>query len=161
MQALASVPARRAEFVETKSIAALSQPISSRGTLVYRRPSYFAKITAPPHAEQLVVDGDRLTLAEGAQASHVIDLASRPQLGALVDAIRGTLSGNLALLERWYRVAMTGDVAAWRLVLTPTDPAIASLIRFIVIDGTGATPRMIQTVQANGDQSRMMINPQP
>lgn len=161
MQALAAVPARRAQFVETKTIAALSRPISSTGTLVYRRPSYFAKITAPPHAEQLVVDGDRLWLADGNQASQVIELESRPELRALVDAIRGTLSGDLTLLRRWYQVAMTGPLAAWRLTLTPNDPAIASLIRRIVIDGTGATPRTIRTVQANGDESRMLINPQP
>jgi outer membrane lipoprotein-sorting protein len=161
MQALASVPARRAHFVEKKSIAALTEPISTTGTLAYRRPSYFAKITAPPHAEQLVVDGDRLWLAEGGQASHVIALDSRPELRALVDAIRGTLAGDLSLLRRWYEVAMTGQLAAWRLTLTPSDPSVASLIRFIVIDGTGATPRMIRTVQANGDESRMTINPQP
>ncbi len=161
MQALASVPARRAQFVEMKSIAALSQPINTTGTLVYRRPSYFAKITAPPHAEQLVVDGDRLWLAEGDQASHVIALDSKPQMRALVDAIRGTLSGDLTLLRQWYQVAMTGQLSAWRLTLTPSDPSVASLIRFIVIDGTGATPHTIRTVQANGDESRMTINPQP
>jgi outer membrane lipoprotein-sorting protein len=161
MQALASVPARRAQFVEVKSIAALSQPINTTGTLVYRRPSYLAKIAAPPHAEQLVVDGQRLWLTEGDQPSHVIDLDSRPQLRALVDAIRGTLSGDLALLQRSYHVAMTGKLAAWHLTLTPSDPAVASLLRFIVIDGTGATPHMIRTVQANGDESRMTINPQP
>jgi len=161
MQALASVPARRAQFVEVKSIAALAQPITATGTLLYRRPDYLAKITAPPHAEQLVVDGERLSLREGDEASQVIDLDSRPQLRALVDAIRGTLSGDLALLQRSYHVAMTGELPRWRLTLTPSDPAIAALIRYIVIDGTGATPRSIQTVQANGDESRMTINPQP
>jgi hypothetical protein len=161
MQALASVPARRADFIEIKSIAALSQPISANGTLDYRRPDYLAKITAPPHAEQLVVDGERLTLAEGDAAPHDIDLDSRPQLRALVDAVRGTLSGNLVLLRHWYDVGMTGSVAAWRLTLTPTDPGIASLLKFIAIEGTGATPRTIRTVQVNGDESRMTINPQP
>lgn len=161
MQALASVPTRRGQFIETKTIAALSQPITSTGELIYRRPGYFAKITAPPHAEQLVVDGGTLSFTQGNEASRVIDLGSRPQLGALVDAIRGTLSGDLALLRRWYHVAMSGQPAAWRLTLTPNDPSIASLIRFIVIDGTGATPHMIQTVQANGDESRMTINPKP
>lgn len=161
MQALAGVPARRAQFVEIRSIAALSRPIHATGTLLYRRPGYLAKITAPPFAEKLVVDGERLWLTEGDQPSHAIDLGSRPRLRALVDAIRGTLSGDLALLRRSYHVAMTGDLGAWRLTLTPNDPAIASLIRFIVIDGAGATPRTIRTVQANGDQSRMTISPQP
>lgn len=161
MQALASVPARRARFVETRTIAALSQPITATGTLVYRRPGYLAKVTATPRPEQLVVDGDRLTLAAGNEAARVVDLASRPQLAALVDAIRGTLAGDLALLRRWYQVTMSGGPAAWRLTLTPADASVASLIRTIVIDGSGASPRMIQTIQANGDASRMTITPLP
>jgi len=159
MQALARVTARRAAFTETKSIAALSEPIRDNGTLIYRRPGYLAKITAPPHAEQLVVNGDQLTLAEGTEAPHVIALYSHPRLHALVDAVRGTLSGNLDLLRRWYNVTMTGSVAAWRLVLVPIDPGVASLIRFVAIEGGGTTLHWVRTVQANGDESTMTITP--
>jgi hypothetical protein len=161
MQALARVRAHRANFVEVKSIAALSEPISTSGTLIYRRPDYLAKITRSPHPEQLVVDGNQLSLTEGSQAPRIIALDSHPRLRALVDAVRGTLSGNLALLRRWYEVTMTGSFAAWRLGLTPIDAGLASLIRFIAIEGSGTTLRAVQTVQANGDQSRMAINPEP
>lgn len=161
MQALARVTGRRANFIEVKSIAALSEPISTSGTLIYRRPDYLAKITRSPHPEQFVVDGNQLSLAAGSQAPHVIALDSQPRLRALVDAIRGTLSGNLALLHRWYEVSMTGSFAAWRLGLTPIDAGLASLIRFIAIEGSGTTLRAVQTVQANGDESRMAINPEP
>ncbi len=161
MQALARVTARRGTFIETKSIAALSEPISTSGTLIYRRPDYLAKITRSPRPEQLVVDGNQLSLAEGTQAPHIVALDSHPRLRALVDAIRGTLSGNLALLRRWYDVTMTGSFAAWRLGLTPIDAGLASLIRFIAIEGTGTALHAVQTVQANGDESRMAINPEP
>jgi len=157
MQALAGIGARRAAFSETRTIAALSAPISATGTLIYRRPDYLTKITAPPHAEQLVVDGDKLTLAEGTEAPRIISLDDRPQLRALVDAIRGTLSGNLALLHQWYHVTMTGSFADWHLALTPIDPEIASLIRSITIAGSGTNLRMVQTMQANGDKSNMTI----
>lgn len=160
MQALAGVAARRADFIEIKTIAALSQPITATGALIYRRPDYLAKITASPHAEQLVVEGNQLTLTEGNEAPHVIALDSHPRLGALVDAVRGTLAGNLALLRRQYNVTMTGSVAAWRLNLIPVEPGVASLIRLIAIEGTGSTLRTVRTVQANGDESRMMINPE-
>jgi outer membrane lipoprotein-sorting protein len=161
MEALAQVTARRASFIETKSIAALSEPVSTSGTLIYRRPDYLAKITRSPRPEQLVVDGSRLSLAEGTQAPHTIALDNHARLRALVDAIRGTLSGNLALLRRWYNVTMTGSFAAWRLGLTPIDAGLASLIRFIAIDGSGTTLLAVQTVQANGDESRMAIKPEP
>ncbi len=161
MQALARVTARRANFTEIKSIAALSEPIRTSGMLIYRRPDYLAKITRSPHSEQLVVDGNQLSLAEGTQAPHIIALDSHPHLHALVDAIRGTLSGNLALLRQWYEVTMTGSIAAWRLGLTPIDAGPASLIRFIAIEGRGTALRAVQTVEANGDESRMAINPEP
>jgi outer membrane lipoprotein-sorting protein len=161
MLALARVPEARSRFIETKSIAALSEPLTATGTLYYRRPSHLEKITAPPHPEQLVVDGDQLALKEGDKAARVVDLGSQPRLRALVDAIRGTLSGDLALLQRWYRVEMTGSTAAWTLTLTPIDAGVASLIKFIVIQGSGASLRAMRTVQANGDDSRMTIDPLP
>ena len=161
MQRLAQVPESRASFIEIKSLAALSVPLSATGTLLYRRPAYLEKTTLQPRPENLVVDGDRLTLTEAGASPSLIDLDSEPMIRALVDAIRGTLAGDLALLRRSYQVTMNGDLTAWRLTLTPTDPGAARMVTRIVIDGTGTALRFIRTIQANGDESRMTISPLP
>jgi hypothetical protein len=159
MRRLAEVPERRATFQEEKTIAALTQPLRSNGRLVYRRPSYLEKITYPPHPESLVVDGERLVVIMGDEPPRSIDLESYPEVGVLVDAVRGTLAGDLPGLRRNYAVRMDGTLANWRLILTPTDQRVARLLREVTIEGAGDDARTVQIVQANGDRSLMTVRP--
>jgi hypothetical protein len=161
MQRLAQVPESNASFSEDKILAMLTIPLHSTGQLRYRRPAHLEKITQEPQPESLVVDGNRLTLTEANQAPRVIELDSEPTIRALVDAIRGTLSGDLAALRRSYTVIMAGSVSDWRLTLTPTDARVAQLVTRTTIAGTGAALHLVQTVQANGDEMRMTISPGP
>jgi hypothetical protein len=161
MQKLAQVAESDASFAEDKILAMLTIPLHSTGQLRYRRPAHLEKITHEPQLESLVVDGNRLTLTEANQAPRVIELDSEPAIRALVDAIRGTLSGDLAALRRSYNVVMAGSVSDWRLTLTPTDPRVARLVTRTTIAGAGTALRLVQTVQANGDEMRMTISPGP
>lgn len=159
MGRLATVPASRASFTEEKTIAALTEPVRSEGWLVYRRPDHLEKTTTGPNRESLMVDGDRLSIIADDQPPRIIELDSEPSLRGLVDAVRGTLSGDLATLRRFYDVAMQGTPAAWRLTLTPRDQALKELLRQVTVDGTGTELRSVRIVQANGDQSLMTIRP--
>jgi hypothetical protein len=158
MQLLAQVPESHSTFAEVKLISILTVPLRASGELFYRRPDYFEKTTTQPHSERLVVDGDRLTISADGESPRVVDLDRQPMIRGFVDAVRGTLSGNLVLLRRTYRVDMDGDLASWRLTLTPTDPAVERALTRIVIEGTQGSLGSVQTVQANGDESRMTIS---
>ena len=161
MERLAQVPERRASFHEIKSIAGLTAPLHVSGTLYYRRPDHIEKITAQPHPEILVVDGERLSLSENNAPSRVLDLDSQPAIRALVDAIRGTLSGDLVMLRRAYHVEMAGDLNSWRLTLTPLDTQLARWVRMIAIYGEGSRLTFVRTIQTNGDESQMTIDTKP
>jgi hypothetical protein len=158
MQLLAQVPESHSTFSEVRLIGALTVLFRASGELFYRRPDYFEKATTRPHSERMVVDGDQLTISTDGESPRVVDLDSQPMIRGLVDAIRGTLAGNLALLRRTYRVDMDGDLSSWRLTLTPTNPEVKSALTRIVIEGRQGSLGFIQTVQANGDESRMTIS---
>lgn len=157
MARLAQVSEQRASFSETKVLAALTRPLRASGELFYRRPSHLEKLTTEPQPEKLVLDGNRLMLAEADEPVKTIDLNSEPVIRALVDAIRGILAGDLVALRRSYAISMAGNAAGWRLTLLPSDPRVAQVASRIMIDGTGTTLTLIQFVQTNGDQSRMTI----
>ncbi len=159
MAALAAVPERRSVFRETRTFAALDQPLISQGHLIYRRPDYLEKITDWPLPERLVVDKERLILTEGNDPPRVVELSRAPELRVLVDAIRGPLSGNIEALRRAFRIGAGGSMAAWTLDLTPADPAAARLLRTVRIAGVGDALREITLTQANGDVQRMAIDP--
>lgn len=157
MRALHAVAARRASFTEVKILAALDRPLTVRGTLVYVRPDYLEKTTLTPQRERLIVKDHRLGIETAGQPERVLDLDDQPEIRAMVDTVRGTLSGNLALLQRYYTVALSGTPQAWRLTLTPSGQQIAQIVRVVHIDGAGAAPYLIDTIQANGDTTRMTI----
>lgn len=162
MRSLASVAARQASFTEEKHLAALDRPLVSSGQLHYRRPSYLQKLTQSPQREVLTVDGDRLTMTDPTTgADRVMDLDSTPEVSALVDLVRGTLAGDLAALQRHCRVTVDGTARSWRLSLTPTEARLAGFIREVRIGGEGTEPLVIDTIEANGDWSRMTIDPHP
>jgi hypothetical protein len=160
MQMLARVPESSATFAEVKVLAMLTRPLRATGRLLYRRPAYLEKVTLEPQPERLVVDGNRLSLTE-ANETRTIDLDAEPAIRALVDAIRGTLSGDLVALRRSYAVTMEGGVSDWRLTLTPLDSGVARLVTRTTIVGAGIALRLVQTTQANGDEMRMTIGPAP
>jgi hypothetical protein len=158
MHLLAQVAESRSTFTEVKTIAALTVPLHGRGVLYYRRPDYFEKTTTQPQLERLAVDGDRLTISTDGEPARTVDLNSQPMVRGLVDAIRGTLAGELGLLQQTYRVEMEGDLTGWRLTLTPTDSAVQRAVSRIVIEGRQNSLQFIHTIQANGDESRMTIS---
>lgn len=161
MAQLAAVPERRARLVEEKRLAVLDQPLRSTGRLLYRRPDHLEKITVSPEPESLVVNGDRLVLTQGQEPPRVVDIASQPDLRALVDAVRGSLAGDLAALRRSFAVTASGTLGAWRILLVPTDPGAARMLARVELRGAGDAPREVDIRQADGDDDRLLIEPLP
>jgi len=159
LAALAQEKQGQATFIETKYLAVLDRPIKSSGTLSFRSPDRIEKNTLEPKHEDLVLDGDTLTVARE-DRTMTVDLRDHPQVLSFVEAIRGVLVGNARMLEQVYRIELTGDEANWRMVLTPRDARLASVIKVIRMSG-GAQVRSMEYVEANGDHSVMQIDPVP
>ena len=160
MAHLAQAPARKASFVEDKTVAALTTALHSEGRLAFRKPDHLEKVTTAPQYESLVVDGNRLVVDGGSEPPRVVDLGGQPAIRTLVDTIRGALSGDLAALRQSYDVSGTGTAADWRIVLHPRDPAVAQLVKEVRLAG-GADLRSIETIAPNGDTDTLTITPQP
>ena len=158
MQRLAAIPARQADFIEEKRIAALSQPLVSRGRLVYRRPDHLEQITTAPQPESVIVDGDRLSIAGAGGAPKLVSLDSQPAIAGLVDGVRAALAGDLPGLQRFYRIEARGRLDAWQLILTPAGPPLARMLRGVILDGENTNIRSITIEQANGDTQIMTMS---
>ena len=77
----------------------------------------------------------------------------------LVESLRATLAGDLDALTRTYSVALTGNVARWRLTLRPLDASVAPLVERIEIGGAQAQVGTVEIFQPDGDRSVMTITP--
>jgi predicted LPLAT superfamily acyltransferase/outer membrane lipoprotein-sorting protein len=156
MQRLAAIPARQASFTEERHIAALTTPLVSHGRLVYRRPDHLEKITTDPQPETLVVDGDRLTI-RSPEGTKTFSLAEQPAIAGLVDSVRDAIAGNLAGLQRYYRIEAQGGPDAWIMLLTPAGDPLARVVRRVTITGRGTDLTGVTILQANGDEQSMTV----
>ncbi|MFX1677449.1 outer membrane lipoprotein carrier protein LolA [Paraburkholderia sp. A2WS-5] len=160
MSTLAQHKSGRAAFTETKYLAIASQPIESSGELVFVAPDHLEKNTLEPKPEHLVVDGDMLTV-ERNQRKYTLALARYPELGAFIESIRATLTGNRPVLEQTYQVALTGSGQNWTLTLTPRDSRMLKAVSAITLEGAGDALRSVAIQQAGGDHSLMRLRPLP
>ena len=159
MARLAQAPEGRARFVERKQLAALRAPVTSEGTLLYRKPGHLEKLTTAPSPESLVVDGNRLVIgAQGNDPPRVVELEAHPELAALIDTIRAAVAGDLARLDQLYTLSATGDATNWSVVLQPRAPELKQLVREVRLAG-GTQLRSIETVAPNGDIDTLTISP--
>jgi len=158
MALLAQHKSGRAAFTETKYLAIASQPIVSSGELVFVAPDHLEKNTLEPKPEHLVVDGDMLTVDRN-NHKYTLALARYPELGAFIESIRATLTGNRLALEQTYRVALAGSGKHWTLTLTPRDSRMLKTVSTITLEGTADTLDSVAIQQPGGDHSLMRLRP--
>ncbi|MDO5623709.1 MAG: outer-membrane lipoprotein carrier protein LolA [Pseudomonadota bacterium] len=158
MQQLAQHPSGRAKFTETRTLAVLTEPVVSTGELVFSPPDRLEKHTLKPASESLVVSGNDLVVTQGGK-QRALRLPQYPQVLAFVEALRGTLVGNQALLQAHYALALSGTESAWQLVLTPLDDQLRRQVSQITVHGARNQVLRVQTLQADGDKSLITIEP--
>lgn len=156
MHGLAQIHSDHARFIEKKFIAILDKPVESSGELFYAAPDYLEKRTIKPKPESMILDHGTLTIERGRQ-KHELPLQDYPELGALIDSIRGTLAGDRKALERNYRLSLDGTAEHWTLQLLPLNEKMQSVVKRIRIAGVRDAVSSIEITQSDGDSSVMLI----
>jgi hypothetical protein len=158
MQTLAQTKAGTASFVEKRYVTMLERTLESSGKLSFEAPNTFVRETLKPRRERLAVVGNNVTMSLGAR-SKTMPLDSAPEAAVIVQAIRGTLTGNQAALEKHFNAAASGSAQRWSLELLPRDARLRELVVAVRVAGTQAEVREVKVLMADGDNSVMTITP--
>jgi outer membrane lipoprotein-sorting protein len=160
LTALAAVLSQRksaeVRFTEERHVAGFDSPLRASGTLSFTAPDRFARHTLEPRPESMTVEGNTVTLVRGGR-SRQMAVDAVPELTALIEAVRGTLSGDAATLRKHFEARVTGSNKLWTLTLLPKDARLATQVREIKIAGQGSALRSIELWLAGGDRSLMSI----
>ena len=158
MLGLAQVKEARGKFVELKFISVLNRPLESTGTLLFQAPGHLEKHTLTPKLESLVLDHGLLTIEIKARnITRTLVVQEYPAIWAFVESIRSTLAGDLATLERFYKIKLEGDNEHWKVQLLPIESKIREVVSKVLISGHGHSVDSIETFEANGDHSLMTV----
>ncbi len=157
MHKLSQVRDAGGEFTERKFISILDEPLILEGRVRYRAPDYMRKEYHDPDSESYEVRGDNLTIEFPDGRRRDLSIDEHPILRAFVESYRGTLAGDLERLRRYFEVELGGHMDAWQLRLTPGTPELAEYLSAVVVRGREGTVTSVETLEANGDRSVMML----
>jgi outer membrane lipoprotein-sorting protein len=158
MALLAQKRGGEAQFVEQRFVKGLDEPLRSTGTLSFVAPDKFTRATLEPRTESVSVEGNNVTLKRAGR-SRTLTLDAAPEAAALVEAVRGTLTGNTATLQRLFRPALGGSPEQWVLDLTPIEVSLYNQVRIVRITGRRGEVLGVEVQLADGDRSVMEITP--
>ncbi len=158
MQTLAQVKAGEATFTERRQVAMLEQTLESSGTLSFEAPDTFVRETLKPRRERIAISGNTLTLSQG-NRSRTMALDSAPEAAVIVEAIRGTLTGNRESLERNFKINVSGNAQLWLLEMVPRDARLRSQVISVRVAGQHGVVREVLVALPDGDRSVMSIDP--
>lgn len=159
-QQLAQVRSGQAQFVEDRRIEQLDRTIRSSGRLSFSAPDTFVRETLKPRHERMAVVGNQLTLTRGDRTQTAL-LDSVPEAAVIVEAIRGTLTGNRETLERYFDTSVQGSPEQWELDLVPREARLRGQVASLHISGRRDQVREVRMTLPGGDSSVMRIEPLP
>jgi hypothetical protein len=155
---LAGVKSGEATFVEQRRVEMLDRTLESSGRLSFHAPDSFVRETLKPRHEKLAVSGNSVTMSLG-ERSRTMALDASPEASVIVEALRGTLTGNRETLERLFETRVSGSAERWSLELVPRDLRLRGQVASVRVSGREAMAREVQVLLADGDRSTMTIEP--
>ena len=106
----------------------------------------------------MAIVGNNLTMSLG-NRNRTVPLDSVPEAAVILEAIRGTLTGNREALERNYTATVSGSAQRWSLELVPLDARLLAQVSSVRVAGRHAAVREVTVTMADGDRSVMRIEP--
>lgn len=158
MGLLSQVRSGEARFTEQRQVKGLDAPLVSSGTLSFSAPDRFTRKTLAPKPEGMAVEGNMVTMSRGGR-SRTFVLDASPETEAIVEAVRGTLTGNAQALQQHFKVKVGGSAEQWTLELQPIAPRLQVLLSAVRIGGRRSELRSVEMLMADGDRSLMQIEP--
>ncbi|MCE1229696.1 MAG: outer membrane lipoprotein carrier protein LolA [Firmicutes bacterium] len=157
---LQTTPRLHVDFVQTRTLAALSRPLKTTGKLVLAReqgviwqvkkPLNLTYVMGPKGMKEVGADGKaRLKTAQ--------DVPMVAQMGRI---FQGLLQGRWSVLEEYFTVKGEGTPEQWRILLA-AKPQTAAFVKAVDVKGGRFIDRIVVT-EASGDTMELRFEkPRP
>jgi hypothetical protein len=158
LSGFAQHPHEHARFVEQTYSRVLKHPSETTGELHFDAPDRLEKRTLTPVAEDLLVEGENVTVSRGARRRS-LRISDIPPLRPLLEGLRATLAGDLAGLTAHFAVSSAATDSGWLLTLRPLPDELQPLYQRIQIRGRDGRVQSLEIERDTGERSMMTITP--
>jgi hypothetical protein len=135
----------------------LKRPLQTSGELFFDAPDRLEKRTLKPTAQDLLVEGDVVTIVRGTHRSSM-RLSDYPQLSPLLNGMRATLAGDRSTLEKSFQVAVNAQASSWELTLQPLASEKKPAYTRILIRGVGDIVQGVTLERVTGERTTMTLS---
>jgi outer membrane lipoprotein-sorting protein len=132
-------------------------PLLASGELFFDAPDRLEKKTLQPAPEDLLVEGDVVTIVRGTHRTSM-RLSDHPQLSPLLNSIRATLAGDRSNLEKNFQLTFNADESGWALNLQPLPSESKPLYKRIQIHGVDGKIQTVTLERVNGERTTMTLS---
>jgi outer membrane lipoprotein-sorting protein len=157
-QLLARTRSGEATFVERREVSVLDRTVMTSGRLSFEAPDTFVRENLKPLQERVAVVGNMMTMSRGGRTRSVA-LDTLPEASVIIEAIRGTLTGNREALEKLFDATVSGAPERWSLELVPRELRLRAQVASIRVSGRQSQVREVVVAMPDGDRSTMTIEP--
>ena len=151
LQHVSSKPERFAQFTEAKMAHFLEKPLISKGSMEFKSPSTMIKRMTEPEILEQIIEGDVLSIYQGAARTKTQSLSANSKLALGINAARWVLSGNFEMLEKNFLANVNGDFNSWTIQLSPKDLELKEKIKVMLFTGADQNIQQIIIEQPNGN----------
>lgn len=146
----------RAEFKQTKQMAALRRPLVTTGELVYSRPHGVYWKIERPFAIAYILGEQSIIEIDGNGPRKVRGMREVPGLSQVGAVFRSLLGADTTALRNHFDVRMEGDKSRWKVLLTPRQSQMKQFLAGLELSG-GRFVETLRIDEANGDKTDIVF----
>ncbi len=147
----------RAEFVQTKQIAALKRPLVTMGRLTFSRTQGVLWQIEQPYRLSYVFSEERIVEIGSDGKRRVRETREVPGLTQIGRVFRAVLGANSDALREHFEVTAQGDPAKWAIGLKPRQTQLAQYLSGMQLSG-GRFVEEIRINEAGGDGTQIRFS---
>ena len=147
-------PVLRAEFVQTKQMAALKRPLITRGQLTYSRQNGVLWQIEQPYRMSYVLGEERIVEISGDGIRQERGLREVPGLAQVGRVFRAMLGANTTALQENFDVTVQGDIGKWEITLKPRQAQLSQFLTGMQLSGARFVENITIT-EAGGDSTQI------
>lgn len=147
-------PVVRAEFVQTKRMAAMKRPLVTSGRLTFSRKQGVLWQIEQPYRMSYVLGETRIVEIGSDGARRVRETRDVPGLAQVGRVFHAMLGANPAALREYFDVAVQGDAARWTVELKPRQAQLAQFLTGLQLSG-GRFVEEIRIGETGGDSTQI------
>lgn len=143
-------------FTQSRTLAALSRPLKSSGSLVVSREKGVIWQVSKPLQLTIVVGPKGMLEVDASGRKKLQTSKEMPMVAQMGRIMKALLEGRWSVLDDFFSVSAEGTKDKWTIILTP-KPQTAAFIKGVRVSG-GAYLERIQVEEASKDRMELVFD---